>query len=118
MIAAFKGTYKFKDDDIDARVDVSSKEVGKMMMDAMRKVENNHKRNRNTLIVVHYGGHGVSINDTVHTLSNHPPGTKPFYGIENMLRSLSTKPGAYVIGLLDCCRSSHRECSKLQKENV
>ena len=45
-----------------------------MMVDAQRKIAENHERNRNTLIVVHYGGHGVEINGLVSAVCNHPPG--------------------------------------------
>ena len=65
---------------------------------------------------MHYGGHGVEINGLVSALCDYHPGTKETYAIEYMLRRLSTKPGAYVIGLLDCCRS-HMDMNEIRARN-
>ena len=71
MIAAFRDTYKFNYGEIFEEVDASWRKIVDMMEDALRKVTENHERNRKTLIVVHYGGHGVEIGGLVSAVCNH-----------------------------------------------
>ena len=72
-----------------------------------------------TLVGVYYAGHGVMTTMT-YALCNGatmPDGSlgkvsKTRYPLENRLRSLGQIPGAYVLGILDCCREYLEEAKR------
>ena len=70
---------------------------------ARHKIITNHARGLKTLVIIHYGGHGVMFGNVTHAVVNDH--RQPIYPIETMCRSLSKVEGGYVIALLDCCRA-------------
>ena len=68
------------------------------------RVSQNWDRGRETtLVFVYYAGHGVMDNTTFAVL-NDPNAKKWKFPLEKFLRTLGTIPGAWVVGLFDCCR--------------
>ena len=54
---------------------------------------------------VYYAGHGI-LNGLTEAVCNQSESSKKvFYPLEAQLRALGAKPGAYVIGVFDCCRA-------------
>lgn len=60
---------------------------------------------RRTLVFLYYAGHGVLQNVTKAVCNKPDLRNRVFYPLESNLRVLGTRPGAFVIGLFDCCRS-------------
>lgn len=83
--------------------DASYETIKELIDGARHKIVTNKGRGLKTLIIVHYGGHGVMKGNVTHAVVNDP--VKPLYPIETMCRSLSKVAGGYVIALLDCCRA-------------
>jgi len=89
--------------DIMQEQDASYETIKELIDGARHKIVTNKGRGLKTLIIVHYGGHGVMKGNVTHAVVNDP--VKPLYPIETMCRSLSKVAGGYVIALLDCCRA-------------
>ena len=74
-----------------------------MLLSTADRVRKNQKRGLKTLVVVHFGGHGViDLLGQTQAILNDPE--KPLYPLQKMLQSISKLKGCYLIGLLDCSR--------------
>jgi len=86
----------YEDEDFDALYD--------LFRDLAERVSQNWDRGRETTFVfVYYAGHGVMQNTTFAVL-NGVDAKKWKFPLEKFLRTLSTTPGAWVVGIFDCCR--------------
>ena len=68
-------------------------------------------RGERTLIFFYYAGHGQMFNVT-YALLNDADARRPRFPLESLLRNLGTSPGAFVIGVFDCCRENFVEASR------
>jgi len=74
--------------------------------DLTERVANGWSRGQETtFIFVYYTGHGVQANYTYAVLNNPDPRRWRF-PLEMYLRTLGTNPGAWVVGVFDCCREN------------
>ena len=74
-----------------------------MLLSTADRVRINQKRGLKTLVIAHFGGHGVIDHEGLtQAVLNDPE--KPLYPIQEMLRSISKLKGCYLIALLDCSR--------------
>ena len=60
---------------------------------------------KRTMIFIYYSGHGVMDNYT-YVVSNETPvnGQVKKYALEFRMRNIGAEEGAFVLGILDCCR--------------
>ena len=65
----------------------------------------NHTEKKKTLIFFYYAGHGILKGHTKAVCNQGELARKVFYPLEGNLRSMGALPGAYVIGVFDCCRA-------------
>ena len=70
----------------------------------MDRVYENYGQRKKTFIFLYYAGH-AEMENTLYALLNSDEKTKYRYPLEQEVRNLSKIPGAYVIGLFDCCRA-------------
>jgi len=86
----------YEDTDFNSLVD--------LFRDLTTVVSNNWDRLREiTFVFVYYAGHGIMDNYTFIVLNDVDP-RKYRFPLEKFLRTLGTIPGAWVVGLFDCCR--------------
>jgi len=79
------------------------KELVQLFRDLTTDINNNWARGRQkTFVFIYYAGHGVLDGFTFPVLNDVK---KMRFPIEKFLRTLGTNPCAYVVGVLDCCRS-------------
>ena len=71
----------------------------------------NAKEGENTLVFIYYAGHGVSDNYTFALVNDMK---RPWFPLEQNVRTLSKAEGSYIIALFDCCR----EKVKVPKANT
>ena len=69
-----------------------------------KELLNNASQGQKTLVFFYYAGHGIQKNYT-YAVCNEDK----LYPLEMMLRTIAQIAGAYVVGVLDCCRSAFKE---------
>ena len=98
---------KSSDDGIDIieLKDVKFVDLTELFQDLLILVINNWKRKERTNIFIYYAGHGgLKLNGFMHAVLNDVTAQKLF-NFEKFIRILGMNEGAYVVALLDCCRS-------------
>ena len=65
---------------------------------------NNWKQKKRTLVIVYYAGHGILRGQTKALCNSASRALKAYYPLERQLREMGSQPGAFVIGVFDCCR--------------
>ena len=85
--------------------DVKFVDLTELFQDLLILVINNWKRKERTNIFIYYAGHGgLKLNGFMHAVLNDVTAQKLF-NFEKFIRILGMNEGAYVVALLDCCRS-------------
>ena len=83
--------------------DTNFQSLKELFDDLTERVANGWSRGQETTFVfVYYTGHGVQANYTYAVLNNPDPRRWRF-PLEMYLRTLGTNPGAWVVGIFDCC---------------
>ena len=86
--------------------DIDFQTLKDLFDDLTERVANGWSRGQETtFIFVYYTGHGVQTNYTYAVLNNPDPRRWRF-PLEMHLRTLGTIPGAWVVGVFDCCREN------------
>ena len=66
-------------------------------------IKNWDDNKQKTLCFVYYAGHGVMDDNMTKAVCNQDD-KKFLYPLQGQLKALSQEPGAYIIGIFDCCR--------------
>ena len=72
-------------------------------------VYTNKANEKGTLVFFYYAGHGILKGQTKAVCNEGDKRGRVFFPLESNLRSLGKTPGAYVVGLFDCCRAGFEE---------
>ena len=88
--------------DIQIYEDVSYNEIKAIKNKIKQDIVINWASGQKTLCFVYYAGHGVMDNMT-YAVCNQAD-KKTIYPLQGQLKALSQEPGAYIIGIFDCCR--------------
>ena len=69
----------------------------------------NKSNSKKTLVFFYYAGHGILKGHTKAVCNQGDVPRKIFYPLEGNLRALGAVPGAYVVGVFDCCRAAFEQ---------
>ena len=73
-------------------------------METAKKMSENKKQGRRTLLVCFYSGHGINRGGTKAMCNPNEKGKQTEFPVETNLKLLRQYNGSYVIGLLSCNR--------------
>ena len=98
----------------DAIIEIYDADFTTISRDVIQFAEGNISANwlngkQKTMIFVYYAGHGIMSNFTKAVCNSPDQRNRVSYPLESNLRVLGTKPGAFVMGVFDCCRASFVE---------
>ena len=100
--------FGFTPDQITAKTEADFAQIDKIFRDAKAIVDANWRDGElETLAYVYFGGHGVTDGGMTHAVCGKFAANKPdqwTYKIEQKIRQLAKRKGAYVVALLDCGR--------------
>lgn len=95
-----------QDSEIHVVRDADSRAFSKLFVERIQgRIVTNHAEKKKTLIFFYYAGHGILKGHTKAVCNQGEIARKVFYPLEGNLRSMGALPGAYVIGVFDCCRA-------------
>ena len=101
--------------DITKFKDCTFAELDNLLKDLAREIRKNWERGRErTFIFIYYAGHGELEGLTYAVLND---AKKRRFPIEMVIRTLGTNEGAYVVAILDCCRSKCNPAIKRGKDD-
>lgn len=94
-----------RDDEIEILRNADFKTMSKKLKALDLEIINSQDENKKTLLFVYYAGHGILKGYTKAVCNQAQRAFHVFFPLEQQLRTIATQPGAYVIGVFDCCRA-------------
>ena len=85
--------------------DITFDELAQLFKELLLDIGINWRKRERTLVFLYYAGHGgLKLKGSMHALLNDVT-LKKLFPLEKFIRKIGSTEGAYVVALLDCCRS-------------